>query len=64
MLVNDKIILENWFVDDEFDISNVKISDDSKAYIDDLIKRTIEDKKRIIQKDGNDDDDNNEIIVE
>ena len=45
IIVDDKFTFEDWHVDDEFERNNVKISDDSKAYIDDLIKRTIEDKK-------------------
>ena len=41
MIVDDKITFKDWYVDEEFQSDNVKISDDKKAYIDDLIERTI-----------------------
>ena len=45
MIVDNKITFENWYVDIEFQSDNVKISNDSKAYIDNLSERTIGDKK-------------------
>ena len=46
MIDNNKITFEDWYVDDKFENNNnIKISEESKAYINDLIKRTIEDKK-------------------
>lgn len=41
MIVDDKITFKDWYVNEEFQSDNVKISDDKKAYIDDLIERTI-----------------------
>ena len=36
--------MESWYVNDKFNDENVKISKDVKLYIDDLIKKTIENK--------------------
>ena len=41
MIVDNKATYECWYVDHEFESDNIKISDDSKAYIVHLIKRTI-----------------------
>ena len=43
--IDNKITFEDWYINDEFQSGNVKISDDTKAYIDKLIKRIIGDKK-------------------
>ena len=45
MIADDKIIVENWFVDYEFCHENVVISSSAKTYIDDLIKKTKEKQK-------------------
>lgn len=39
MIVRDKQTFEEWFVYDEFSNENITVSGDSKAYIDDLIKK-------------------------
>ena len=39
MIVNDKVTVEDWFVDNEFGDENVVISSSSKTYIDDLTKK-------------------------
>ena len=45
MIVNNNISFEDWLGDEEFENNNkIKISDNSKAYIDNLIKKT-KDKK-------------------
>ena len=44
MVVHDKIIIEDWYVDGKFNDENVKMFEDVKLYIDDLIKKTIENK--------------------
>ena len=36
--------MESWYVNGKFNDENVKISEDVKLYIDDLIKKTIENK--------------------
>ena len=38
MIVDNKLTLEKWFIDNKFASKNVTISDESKAYIDDLFK--------------------------
>ena len=45
MVVDEKITIEDWYVDNEFNNEKVKISDDIKLYIDNLIRKTIENKK-------------------
>lgn len=47
IIVNDQITFEDWYIEDKFKSDNIKISDDTKAYIDDLSKRKIIDKKRV-----------------
>ena len=44
MVVHDKIIIEDWYVDGKFNDENVKMFEDVKLYIDDLIKKTTENK--------------------
>ena len=39
--VCNKITFEDWYIENEFDI--IKISDDTKVYMDNLIKRAIKD---------------------
>ena len=36
MVVDEKITIEDWYVDYEFNTEKVKISDDIKLYIDNL----------------------------
>lgn len=45
MIVNDQTTFGDLFIDNKFDSSNDKMPDDSKVYINDLIKKTNEDKK-------------------
>ena len=47
MIVNDQITFEDWYIKDKFKSDNIKISDDTKAYIDDFSKRKMIDKKRV-----------------
>ena len=54
MVVNNKTTFVDWFIENEFGSNNVKILGESKAYIVNLIKRTIEDRKITIQKDYKD----------
>ena len=42
--------MESWYVNDKFNDENVKISEDVKLYIDDLIKKTIENKNVQLNK--------------
>ena len=42
MIVGDKITFNDCYVNGEFDNENVKIGDEIKLYIDNLIKKTIE----------------------
>ena len=42
MVVHDKITIEDWHVDGKFNDENVKMFEEVKLYIDDLIKKTIE----------------------
>ena len=44
MVVHDKITIEDWHVDGKFNDENVKMFEEVKLYIDDLIKKTIENK--------------------
>ena len=44
MVDHDKITIEDWHVDGKFNDENVKMFEDVKLYIDDLIKKTIENK--------------------
>ena len=44
MEVHDKITIEDWYVDGKFNDENVKMFEEVKLYIDDLIKKTIENK--------------------
>ena len=44
LVARDKITMESWYDNDKFNDENVKISEDVKLYIDDLIKKTIENK--------------------
>lgn len=39
MIVNDKPSFEEWFLDDEFAVENVTVLDESKAYINDLLRK-------------------------
>ena len=39
MIANDKPTFEEWFIDDQFAFKNVKVSDDSKVYIDNSLKK-------------------------
>ena len=45
IIVNDQITFEDWYIQDKFKSDNIKISDDTKAYIDDFSKRKMIDKK-------------------
>ena len=45
MIVNNRISVDDWYVEDEFDNKNVKMSDNVKFYLNDLIKNTIVNKK-------------------
>ena len=47
IIVNDQITFEDWYIQDKFKSDNIKISDDTKAYIDDFSKRKMIDKKRV-----------------
>ena len=42
MVDHDKITIEDWHVDGKFNDENVKMFEEVKLYIDDLIKKTIE----------------------
>ena len=44
MVVHDKITIEDWYVDGKFNDENVKMFEDVKLYIDNLIKKAIENK--------------------
>ena len=44
MIDDNRITINDWYVDDELDNKNVKRSDNAKVYLDDLIKKTIESK--------------------
>ena len=61
MIVDDKPTFEDWYFDDNFESDIIKISDKTKAYTDDLVKRTIKYKKIEIgfkSEDDYDDDKN------
>ena len=45
MVFDDRIIIDDWYVDEEFDNENIKMLEDIKVYIDDLIKKTVQNKK-------------------
>ena len=44
MVVHDKITIEDWYVDGKFNDENIKMFEHVNLYIDDLIKKTIENK--------------------
>ena len=44
MVVHDKITIEDWYVDGKFNDENIKRFEHVNLYIDDLIKKTIENK--------------------
>ena len=44
MIVHDKITIEDWYVDGKFNDENVKMFEDAKLCIDDLIKKITENK--------------------
>ena len=44
MVDHDKITIEDWHVDGKFNDENVKMFEEVKLYIDDLIKKTTENK--------------------
>ena len=44
MVVDDKITIEDWYVNGKFNDETVKMSEDVKLHIDDLIKKTTENK--------------------
>ena len=44
LVAHDKITIEGWYIKGKFNDENVKISEDVEIYIDDLIKKTIENK--------------------
>ena len=44
MVVHDKTTVEDCYVDGKFNDENIKMFEDVKRYIDDLIKKTIENK--------------------
>ena len=62
MIVDDKPTFEDWYFDDDFESDIIKISDKTKAYTDDLVKRMIKYKKIEIGFKNEDDydDDNND----
>ena len=45
MIVDYRITIDDWYVDDDFNNKHVKMSQDIKLCIDDLIIKTIETKK-------------------
>ena len=44
MVVDDKITIEDWYVNGKFNDETVKMSEDVKLHIDDLIKKKTENK--------------------
>ena len=44
MVVHDKITIEDWYVDGKFNDENIKMFEHVNLYIDDLIKKTTENK--------------------
>ena len=44
LVAHDKNTIKDWYVNGKFNDENVKISEDVKLYIGDLIKKTIENK--------------------
>ena len=44
MVVHNKITIKDWYVDGKFNDENVKMFEDVKLYIDNLIKKTTENK--------------------
>ena len=63
MIVDNKISFEDWNIDNNFQTDNVKKSNDTKAFIDDLIIRRTGDEKieiiRPINEDNNNSNNNN-----